>query len=210
VALRDISVTLRIGTPEWPGDTPYDCRWTWSIARGDSVNVSTMSGSPHVGTHADAPLHVQDGWPAADLLPLDAFVGRALVIDVAAAGAVIDIAALTLPAHQRIERLLLRTGRTIAGGTFPATWPALATAAIDALLAQGLKLVGVDCPSVDERESKTLANHRQLFAGRCCVLENLDLRDIEAGFYELVAPPLKLDGLDASPVRALLRDLPTA
>jgi arylformamidase len=153
---------------------------------------------------------VQDGWPAADQLPLDAFVGPAMVIDVAGAGAVIDLAALALPADQRIERLLLRTGRTIAGGAFPGTWPALASAAIDALLAQGLKLVGVDCPSVDERESKTLANHRQLFAGRCCVLENLDLRDIEAGFYELVAPPLKLDGLDASPVRALLRDLPTA
>jgi arylformamidase len=103
VALRDISVTLRIGTPEWPGDTPYDCRWTWRIARGDSVNVSTISGSPHVGTHADAPLHVQDGWPAADQLPLDAFVGPAMVIDVAGAGAVIDLAALALPADQRIE-----------------------------------------------------------------------------------------------------------
>jgi arylformamidase len=208
VTLRDISVTLRPGTPEWPGDTPYDCAWTWRMAAGDSVNVSAISGSPHVGTHADAPLHVRDGWAGAHELPLDAFVGPAWVSDVRGVQEAITLNELALPTDRPVTRLLLRTGRTIAEGTFPASWPSLAGPAIDGLFARGIRLVGVDCPSVDHRESKTLENHLALFGRGCCVLENLDLRGVAAGAYELVAPPLKLEGTDAAPVRALLRDLP--
>ena len=63
-----------MGTPEWPGDTPYSCGWTASISDGSSVNLSSMTTSPHVGTHADAPVHVRDGWPGAHELPLEAFL----------------------------------------------------------------------------------------------------------------------------------------
>ena len=73
MTLRDISVALRDGTPEWPGDTPYSCRWTWSMAKGATVNVSAITTSPHVGTHADAPLHVKEGWPGSHELPLEPF-----------------------------------------------------------------------------------------------------------------------------------------
>lgn len=208
MTLRDISVTLRAGTPEWPGDTPYDCAWTWRMAAGDSVNVSAISGSPHVGTHADAPLHVRDGWAGAHELPLDAFVGPAWISDVRGVRQSITLNELALPTDRPVTRLLLHTGRTIAEGAFPESWPSLILPAVHALLARGIRLVGVDCPSVDHRESKTLENHLALFGGGCCVLENLDLRDVAAGAYELVAPPLKLEGTDAAPVRALLRDLP--
>lgn len=210
MALRDISVTLRPGTPEWPGDTPFDCAWAWRIAAGDSVNVSTISGSPHVGTHADAPLHVRDGWAGAHELPLDAFVGPAWVSDVRGSPVEISLEDLALPDHLPLSRLLLRTGRTIAEGVFPDSWASLSAHAVGALLARGVRLVGVDCPSVDPRESKALENHLLLFGGGCCVLENLDLREVAAGAYELVAPPLKLEGVDAAPVRAILRDLPVA
>jgi arylformamidase len=177
------------------------------MAAGDSVNVSTVSGSPHVGTHADAPLHVRDGWAGAHELPLDAFVGPAWVSDVRGTTSEIALGDLALPADRPVSRLLLCTGRTIADGIFPESWPSLAPQAIDALLARGVRLVGVDCPSIDSRESQTLENHLLLFGGGCCVLENLDLRDVAAGAYELMAPPLKLEGLDAAPVRAILRDL---
>jgi arylformamidase len=208
VTLRDISVALRPGTPEWPGDTPYDCAWTWRMAAGDSVNVSTISGSPHVGTHADAPLHVRDGWAGAHELPLDAFVGPVWVTDVRGAQQDVALEDLALPTDRAVSRLLLRTGRTIAEGSFPQSWPSLTGPAIAALVARGIRLVGVDCPSVDGRESKTLDNHVALFGGGCCILENLDLRGVASGPYELVAPPLKLEGADAAPVRAILRDLP--
>lgn len=205
---RDISILVRRGTPEWPGDTPYDCRFTWEMSRGATVNVSTTSGSPHVGTHADAPLHVRDGAEASHQLPLDAFMGPAWVADVRGRVGDLAIDTLALPPEGRIERLLLRTGACIAGGAFPAAWPSLSAGAITALQARGLRLLGVDCPSVDDRESKDLRNHHQLFGGGTYVLENLDLGAIDAGRWDLLALPLRLAGLDAAPVRALLRPPP--
>lgn len=196
---------VRPGTPEWPGDTPFDCRWTWQLSRGASVNVSTTSGSPHVGTHADAPLHVRDGAAASHQLPVDAFIGAAWVSDVRGMHGEIGREALRLPDAGAIERLLLRCGSTIADGAFPASWPSLSPDAIAALLQRGLRLLGVDAPSVDDRESKDLRNHHLLFDGGAFILENLDLREVDAGPWDLVAPPLRLEGLDAAPVRAVLR-----
>jgi arylformamidase len=210
--LRDISVGVHEGTPEWPGDTPYSCRWASSMARGASVNVSAISGSPHVGTHADAPLHVKDGWPGAHELPLEAFYGPCLVVDVSDEKGeigfpVVEAATRRLGVtREEMQRLLLRTGRTIATGTFPADWPTLSEECARALLGMGLRLLGVDCPSVDARESKTLPVHHMIFGGNACVLENLDLRRVPPGRYDLIAFPTKLMGLDAAPVRAVLRE----
>jgi arylformamidase len=203
--IHDISVLVRPGTPEWPGDVPFGCGWTCRLADGASVNLSSTSGSPHVGTHADAPLHVHDGWPASDALPLEAFLGEALVLDVSDAPDGPLTLAADDPRLAGVERLLLRTGRTIADGWFPDGWPALSPAAAEALARRGLRLLGVDAPSVDERESKTLDVHHALFAGGAFVLENLDLRAATPGRWELVALPQRLDGLDAAPVRAVLR-----
>ena len=204
--IRDISVALREGTPEWPGDTPYACRWASLIANGESVNVSAVIGSPHVGTHADAPLHVRDGWPGSHELPLEAFVGPATVVDVSVQTGIIEAETLQYDPDIHGERLLLRTGRTIAGGQFPAEWPTLSEACVRTLIGRGLRLLGVDAPSVDPRESKTLPVHQMLFSANAYILENLDLRRVPTGQYELIALPLKFMALDAAPVRAVLRD----
>jgi arylformamidase len=211
--LIDASVPLRPGTPEWPGDTPYACGWTARVADGSSVNLSSITLSPHVGTHADAPLHVRDGWPASDALPVAAFVGAAVVVDVSDADGELDEAGLRARAAAQgvvldgAARVLVRTGRTIAAGTFPEAWPWLAPACVRALAARGLVLLGVDAPSVDARDSRTLDTHHALFGAGAFNLENLDLRGAAPGSYELLAPPLSLDGLDAAPARALLRPL---
>lgn len=203
--LRDISIAMGPRTPEWPGDTPFTCGWTWEIASGASVNVSAITTSPHVGTHADAPLHVSDGWPASHELPLEAFAGRAVVCGVAGDARTLGLDDLrTLPGG-RIERLLLRTGRSIADGAFPDEWPALDVDVVRALLARGLRLLGVDAPSVDARASTTLDVHRALFGGGAFNLENLDLRGVPDGECELLAFPVKVQGADAAPVRAVLR-----
>ena len=221
--LLDVTIPLATTTPEWPGDTPFTCGWSWAIADGASVNVSTVTTSPHVGTHADAPLHVRDGAPAADALPLAAFLGPAVVValddlpagaDPDGAGAVdhgrlAACAAAQGVALDGVARLLLRTGRSAAAGRFPAAWPWLTADCVRALAGRGLRLLGVDAPSVDARDSRTLATHHALFDAGGCNIENLDLRGVPPGAYELIAPPLRVIGLDAAPLRALLRAAPS-
>ncbi|HVD59724.1 MAG TPA: cyclase family protein [Gemmatimonadaceae bacterium] len=206
--LRDISVTLAGGTPEWPGDTAYTCGWSATISQGSTVNVSTYTTSPHVGTHADAPLHVRDGSSGSHELPLEAFYGRALVIDVTKAPEVIEFDLIDRAVGDNsVERLLLKTGFSIASGSFPESWPVLSENCARSLLGRGLRLIGVDAPSVDERHSKSLPVHKMIFSGNGCILENLDLRRIQPAAYELIAFPLKIMSLDAAPVRAILRDI---
>lgn len=207
MTLHDISIALGEGIPEWPGDTPCSCRWTWEIARGDSVNVSEIRSSPHVGTHADAPLHVRDGWPASHEFPLEPFLGRASVITVDRSIPTIEPAQLSALSVGPIERLLLRSGRSIALGAFPDSWPALSTASVQMLLDRGLRLLGVDSPSIDARTSTTLDVHKAIFGAGAYNLENLDLHGVDDGEYELIALPIKLLSADASPVRAILRSL---
>jgi arylformamidase len=208
--LKDISVTLNPDTPEWPGDTPFSCGWASLIAAGASVNVSSYTSSPHVGTHADAPLHVREGWSGSHELSLDAFYGPAIVVDVANLNITKEIEMedlekiLSLPF---VERLLLRTGRTIASGAFPEDWPTLSEACVRTLLGRGLRLLGVDSPSVDTRDSKNLPVHHMLFSANAVILENLDLRRVSPSMYELMAFPLKLMAMDAAPVRAVLRQI---
>ena len=136
---------------------------------------------------------------------LEAFLGDALVIDVSDAPA----GPLSLDEDDArlagVERLLLRTGRCIADGRFPSDWPVLHPGAAARLAERGLRLFGVDAPSVDARDSKQLQVHHALFGGGACVLENLDLRGVPEGRYELIALPQRLAGLDAAPVRAALR-----
>ncbi len=209
--LRDISIPMGAQTPEWPGDQAFACGWTCRRENGESVNLAAVTTSFHVGTHADAPLHVHSAWPASEALELDAFVGPARVIELPRGH---DITR-DLEVEQMIDllggivplRVLLRTGVSVAGGTFPGDWPCLSTSAAEWLVSQGLRLWGVDAPSVDRRESKTLEVHHALLGRNAFVLENLDLRDVPAGQYELIAPPLMVHGADAAPVRALLRSM---
>ncbi|HJU72137.1 MAG TPA: cyclase family protein [Gemmatimonadaceae bacterium] len=203
----DISVPLGADAPAWPGDTPYSARWTWSLKTGGSVNVSAITLSPHVATHADAPFHVRLDGAKSERLPLAAFLGRCTVVDVRGNGGELQVASLGAAARGNVERVLLKTGHGVAGGTFPDAWPWLALDAVRDLLRRGLRLLGVDAPSIDARESKTLDVHHALFAGGAYNLENLDLRYVAAGSYELFAAPLAVAGIDAAPVRALLRPL---
>ena len=204
--IRDISILVHPGTPEWPGDVPFTCGWSARIAQGATINLSHTSGSPHVGTHADSPLHVRDDWPASDQLPLHPFLGPVVVLDLSRS----PDGPLALEADDPrllgCARLLLRTDRTIADGTFPRAWPTLSSTTARSLAVAGVTLVGVDAPSVDDRDSKTLDVHQALFAGGAYVLENLDLRGVAEGRYDLIALPQRLGGLDAAPVRAVLLD----
>jgi arylformamidase len=208
VTRYDISVAFASATPEWPGDTPYTCGWAWDIEAGASVNVGRVSTSWHVGTHADAPLHVRRRGAPSETLPLDAFHGPVTVLDArdANVGGSITTEWLSaaLEGRRLPTRLLLRTGRSVVMGAFPAEWPSLTPDAAAWLARGGLRLFGVDAPSVDPRSATELAVHHALFGGGAFVLENLYLGDVPDGDYILTAYPVLVIGADAAPVRAIL------
>jgi arylformamidase len=138
-------------------------------------------------------------------LPLEAFYGPAIVVDLAGVEGEVSFAAIEqLIAPHGLERLILKTGCTVASGTFPDAWPTVSEACARSLLGLGLKLLGVDAPSVDARDSTSLAVHKMLFSGNAFILENLELRRTPAGLYDLIAFPVKMMSLDAAPVRAIL------
>lgn len=205
--IYDLSPRIEPGFPVWPGDTPFASRLTWSLAAGASVNLSALTTTPHLGSHADAPFHTEhEGTGAADL-PLDAFLGPCRVVAV-------PPEPLIEPHHlgdldpADPPRLLLQTGSIpplAAGRAFPERFSALSPALAAHLAARGTRLVGLDTPSVDPFHSKTLDAHHALAAGGVAILEGLDLSRVPPGVYELIALPLNLAGLDASPVRAVLR-----
>ena len=204
--LWDISPAVAGDSPTFPGDTPYRQRWVAEIAPGCPVNVSAITMSPHVGAHADAPLHYANDASAIGQLPLDPYLGPCRVIHAIDRGPLIRPEHLAHAADRLPPRVLVRTCLR-APTRWTADFSAFAPETIRWLASQAVRLVGLDTPSVDPAESKTLDSHQQLLAHDLRVLENLVLDEVDAGDYELIALPLKLLMADASPVRAILRSL---
>jgi arylformamidase len=204
--LWDISPPISPATPAFPGDTTYQQRWSAEIGPGCPVNVSAITLSPHLGAHADAPLHYGKDAPAIGAVSLDPFLGRCRVIHAIDKGPLITTAHLEHAAAQLPPRVLVRTCVNAPTAWSP-HFSAFAPDTIAWLASLGVKLVGIDSQSVDPADSKTLDSHQQLLAHDLRVLENLVLDEVDAGDYELIALPLKLTQACASPVRAVLRSL---
>ncbi|RZL36156.1 MAG: arylformamidase [Rubrivivax sp.] len=205
--LWDISPTVSPDAPFFPGDEPYSLRWTARLSPGCPVNLSAITMSPHVGAHADAPLHYANDAPAISDVPLDTYLGRCRVIHAIGAAPLVTVAHLQHAGQDLPPRVLVRCCER-ADTVWNPAFTAYAPEAIEWLAARGVKLVGIDTPSVDPAESKALDSHQQLRRLDLRVLENLVLDDVPEGDYELIALPLKLQGACASPVRAILRELP--
>ena len=195
----DVSVPIRPGMVTYPGDPAVRLERVASIARGDVCNLSRLDFGVHSGTHVDAPLHFVDGGPAVEALPLDVLVGPARVLDLTRVEREVgadDLAGVELP-----ERVLLKTRNSElwARAEFVEDHVALGSEAAQALVAAGVRLVGIDYLSIGDEE----AHHVLLGAGVVAV-EGLDLRRVDPGDYELVCAPLKLVGSDGAPARTFL------
>lgn len=207
---HDVSRSLQNTLAPWPGDTPFDFHLTGKIAEGLVVNVGALSQGTHNGSHADAPFHyLADGTPI-DQLPLDLFMGPAVLVDVSRAGWIISREHLEHAKRHfaHAPRLVLKTGGWPDSARFPERIPTLAPDVPAWLGAAGVQLIALDVPSVDAIDSKTLPVHHALAAASICIIESLDLSQVSEGIYELIALPLKITGGDASPIRAVLRELP--
>ena len=204
--LWDISQVLRPALPVWPGDTQFAAAQTWAIAQGSAVNVSALTMSSHSGAHADAPLHYDAAGMSIDAVALDAYLGPCLVIDARSFGDL--LAAHHLPPLNGATRVLFRTYDAFPRDRWTDRWTAVAAETIAALAAAGVVLIGIDGPSLDPQESKTMDAHHAVAAADMRILEGLVLDGVAAGWYELIALPLSIAGADAAPVRAVLRELP--
>lgn len=207
----DISPAIRPSLPVWPGDTPVQFQRTWDMGQGSPVNVSKLTISTHTGAHADAPLHYDADGEGAAAMALDVFIGPCVVVHCHQAGARVskDALAARLKAvcgESVPERVLIRTYDTAPQDAWDSEFTAITPEAIDHLHAIGVRLVGIDTPSVDPETSKTMDAHRRVATHDMRILEGLVLDRVAEGRYELIALPLKLEGLDAAPVRAILRE----
>jgi arylformamidase len=204
--LWDISPLVAPDSPIFPGDEPYALRWTARLSPGCPVNLSAITLSPHVGAHADAPLHYANDAPDAASVDLQAYLGPCRVIHAIGCGPLIRIGHLQHAATALPARVLVRCCEH-ADTQWNPDFSAFAPETVAWLADQGVRLIGLDTPSVDPASSKSLDSHQQLLRLDLRVLENLVLDEVPEGDYELIALPLKLAGACASPVRAVLREL---
>jgi arylformamidase len=202
VTIYDITPAITTELEVFPGDTPPTREVLLDMARGDPLTLSTLRATVHLGAHADAPSHYGVDGRTIDQQPLELYCGPCRVVHVdAARGQRIT----ALPGDVAVERLLIATRTYPDPAHWNADFAALAPELVDELHAKGVKLVGVDTPSVDLSDSKDLPAHHRFLANDMAILEGLVLKEVPPGDYELIALPLPLVGFDASPVRAVLR-----
>ncbi len=206
--LWDISPPVYVGAPVFPGDTPYAQQWAATLGPGCPVNVSQITMSPHVGAHADAPLHyAADGATIGDV-DLDAFLGPCRVIHAIGVAPLVEWKHIAHAIDDHLPpRVLVRTYDKAPVDRWDPALPAYAPETVERLAALGVRLIGIDTASIDPADSKALPSHQTIRRHDMRVLENLVLDAVPEGDYELIALPLKLVEADASPVRAVLRAL---
>ena len=208
----DISRTLSDDLAEWPGDEPFHFRLTRKIAEGQSVNLGAIGMSVHSGTHADAEFHFDTNGESIEKAPLEIYLGRAAVVDLTQAFSqskekhLITVEDLQPHSEEIAEssRLLVKTGRWSDSAVFPNQIPVIAADVPSWLQKNGVKLLGLDLPSVDEIDSKSLQNHHALAGAGIAIVESLNLSGVAPGIYNFAALPLKIAGGDGAPMRAVL------
>ncbi len=213
--LIDISPVISGKLAVWPGDVRMTREVAFDMKRGDVVTLSALRATVHLGSHADAPSHYSVDGRTMEQQPLDLYWGKCEVIQVNPRAVVgqpgvenrfgrgdLAVSAAWVPT---LPRVLFATGTYPDNNTWNADFTAFQPQFVDWLADHGVKLVGVDTPSVDCADSKELPAHKRFFARDMAILEGLVLRHVRPGRYELCALPLALEGFDGSPVRAALR-----
>jgi arylformamidase len=204
--LWDISQPLRPALPVWPGDTVFTIRQRWTHGGGSPVNVASIELSTHSRAHADAPLHYDPAGLSIEAVSLEPYLGPCRVVDARGSGSAISAELVNAHWSPGVTRMLFRTFDHFPMDRWPENFTAVSAAAIQALCDHGVVLVGLDSPSLDPETSKTMDAHLAV-PRDMRILEGLVLDHVPPGDYELIALPLPLAGLDASPVRAVLREL---
>ena len=208
-AVIDISPVLSARTGVWPGDTPLSREVLCDMGAGANITLSTLRSTVHLGAHADGPNHYGHPAPGISERSLRHYIGPCTVVHarVGRGERVTPEGLGVRPEQIRTARVLIRTGTFPDATAWNNDFAGLSVALIEMLASRGVITVGVDTPSVDLMDSKDLPAHKAILAADMAILEGLVLGGVAPGEYELIAPPLRLEGFDASPVRAVLRPL---
>jgi arylformamidase len=201
--LIDVSPTISPRLGVWPGDVPYSAEWALRIADGANIDLSAIRTTVHLGAHADAPRHYRGGAEGIATRALERYYGPCQVVDAPVArGARIRPRDLRQPVEA--PRVLLRTGTFPDPEHWNDDFAALSAELVEYLWRLGVHLVGIDTPSIDPQSDPHLESHQAVADRDMAILEGLVLAPVAPGHYTLIALPLKLEGADASPVRAVL------
>lgn len=201
--LIDISPPIHGGIAVWPGDVPFRRRVTLDMARGDNLTLGDVTTTVHVGAHADAPSHYDAAGQGIHERPLSLYYGPCQVVEVG------------LPRNGRVfpehlsgaieaPRVLFKTGSFPNPDVFNEDFNSLSPRLVEHLAGLGVRLVGIDTPSIDLFDDAELLSHKAVARHDMAVLEGLVLSHVAPGAYHLIALPLRMVGADASPVRAAL------
>lgn len=203
----DITLSIRRGMVIYPGDPAVEVEPHSRIADGDDANVTALSMGTHTGTHVDAPSHFIEGGTPVDELALERLIGPAAVVRVDPEVTAIGEAELRAAGIDGAERVLLRTRNEalLDRSDFDEGFAHLTGDGARYLLEAGVRLVGIDYLSIEASDAEDMVAHRTLLERDVVVLEGLDLREVPPGRYDLICLPMKLEGLDGAPVRAVLR-----
>lgn len=202
----DITRTINPTLAVWPGDTPFSAEVIMDMSEGSSVNLTTLTLSSHTGTHADAPYHFSNHDLTIEKVPLEPYIGPATVVTVQREEGPLTPSDFSDLDWEQVERLLVHSSASAKpDDEFPTRIIYPSPELADFLAEHGIVLFGSDAPSMDDINSKPLPGHNTLRRNGLAILEGLLLTGVPDGNYELIALPLKIEGGDGSPVRAILR-----
>lgn len=203
----DVTLTISQELPTWPGDPKVQITQISSIESGADSNVTHVSFPVHVGTHVDAPYHFIQGGDTVDKLPIKVLTGRAYVQHLMDVDEITKevLEAANIP--PRTRRILFRTRNSDLWAQknfeFQTNFVGLAADAAAYLVQRGVRLVGVDYLSVAPYHS-TKPTHDILLNAGVVIVEGLNLSEVDQGRYSLYCLPLKIEGADGAPARAIL------
>lgn len=204
--IYDISVPIRSGGLVYPGNPDIEITLQQAVAKGASANVSTIRFGSHTGTHADASRHFFDDGQPVDKIPLERLIGPALLIkfgdDVRSIGAA-ELQAHDLTGHKRIL-LGTRNSALLSRREFVKDYTYLAPDGAQYLVDKGVELVGIDYLSIEQFHSGHHRTHRTLLERSVVIVEGLDFSVPASGEYQFICLPLRLEGCDGAPARAVL------
>lgn len=208
--LYDVSLPISENLPVWPGDPAISMSLSQSLRKGDETNVTYLGLSAHTGTHIDAPSHLEPEGIGIDQLPLDVLIGPCRLVDLSHLNVPIDRSLLEKLDLKDVNRILFKTRNSKLwennDPAFHKDYVSLTTDGAEYLQESAIQLVGIDALSIEAFDQAGYPTHHLLLRNNVIILEGLNLHQVPAGDYELIALPLKLKGADGAPTGVVLRE----